>query len=96
MLLLGIDIGTSSIKASVVDVHSQECIASAQYPEKETDIISIQTGWAEQSPAHAFGTLFQWRQYLLVCIFVAHAISIWPTVHAPTTFQVIAPPILFE
>ena len=51
MLLLGIDIGTSSIKASVIDAATQNCIASAQYPETESDIISLQTGWAEQSPS---------------------------------------------
>lgn len=50
MLLLGIDIGTSSIKVSVVDGHSQNCIASAQYPDTESEIISLQSGWAEQSP----------------------------------------------
>jgi len=50
MLLLGIDIGTSSIKASVVDSATQQCIASAQFPETETEIISLQPGWAEQPP----------------------------------------------
>ena len=50
MLLLGIDLGTSSIKVSVVDAATQSCIASAQYPETEVDIISLQPGWAEQSP----------------------------------------------
>ena len=50
MLLLGIDVGTSSIKASVVDSESQQCIASAQYPEVESEIIVRNTGWAEQSP----------------------------------------------
>ena len=50
MLLLGIDLGTSSIKVSVVDAETQQCIASAQYPEEETTITSLQTGWAEQSP----------------------------------------------
>lgn len=50
MLLLGIDLGTSSIKVSVVDAGSLNCIESAQYPETEVDIISLQTGWAEQSP----------------------------------------------
>jgi xylulokinase len=49
MLLLGIDIGTSSIKASVVDALSQQCIASANYPDSETPVISLQHGWAEQS-----------------------------------------------
>jgi xylulokinase len=50
MLLLGIDVGTSSIKVSVVDAQTQQCLASAQYPETESDIISVQPGWAEQSP----------------------------------------------
>lgn len=50
MLLLGIDVGTSSIKVSVVDGATQKCIASAQYPETEAEIISLQSGWAEQSP----------------------------------------------
>lgn len=50
MLLLGLDIGTSSIKASIVDAQTQQCLASAQYPEKESDIISAKPGWAEQSP----------------------------------------------
>jgi xylulokinase len=50
MLLLGIDLGTSSIKVSVVDAETQQSLASAQYPEEETTITSLQTGWAEQSP----------------------------------------------
>ena len=50
MLLLGIDLGTSSIKVSVVDAGTQQCLASAQYPETEVDIISLDPGWAEQSP----------------------------------------------
>lgn len=50
MLLLGIDIGTSFIKASVVDAETQSCIAVAQYPEIEVPIISVKAGWAEQSP----------------------------------------------
>ncbi|WP_068836977.1 xylulokinase [Pontibacter akesuensis] len=50
MLLLGIDVGTSSIKVSVVDAQTQDCLASAQYPDEESDIISPKAGWAEQSP----------------------------------------------
>jgi xylulokinase len=50
MLLLGIDIGTSSVKVSVVDAVSQKALASAQYPDTESPIISLQLGWAEQSP----------------------------------------------
>lgn len=50
MLLLGLDIGTSSVKASVVDAQTKKIVATAQYPESETDIIALQPGWAEQSP----------------------------------------------
>lgn len=50
MLLLGIDVGTSSIKVSVVDGATQKCLASAHYPETEAEIIALHSGWAEQSP----------------------------------------------
>ncbi len=50
MLLLGLDIGTSSVKASVVDAQTKKILATAQYPESENDIIALQPGWAEQSP----------------------------------------------
>ena len=50
MYLLGIDIGTSSIKVSVVEASTSQCIASAQFPETESAIISLEKGWAEQSP----------------------------------------------
>lgn len=50
MLLLGVDVGTSSIKVSVVDAQTQNCIVSAQYPDSETPIDSLHPGWAEQNP----------------------------------------------
>ena len=51
MLLLGIDIGTSSIKVSVVDADTQACVAAVRYPEdQENNILSVVPGWAEQSP----------------------------------------------
>lgn len=50
MYLLGIDLGTSSIKVAVVDIATQKKVAAAQYPEEETAIKSLQSGWAEQSP----------------------------------------------
>ena len=50
MYLLGIDIGTSSIKVSVVDVATQKSVTAVQYPEEETEIKSVKPGWAEQSP----------------------------------------------
>lgn len=50
MFLLGIDLGTSSIKASIVDANSKKEIASAQFPDVEAEISSPQKGWAEQDP----------------------------------------------
>lgn len=50
MYLLGYDIGTSSVKASLVDVESGQCVASAFYPETEAPIIAHRAGWAEQEP----------------------------------------------
>jgi xylulokinase len=49
MLLLGIDIGTSSIKVSVVDASNQQVVVSGQYPEQESEITAKNVGWAEQS-----------------------------------------------
>ncbi|MBB6126242.1 xylulokinase [Mucilaginibacter lappiensis] len=50
MLLLGIDIGTSSVKVSVVDAATQNILSSAQYPDEESPIKALHPGWAEQSP----------------------------------------------
>lgn len=66
MLLLGIDIGTSAIKASVVDGANGITLVTVQYPESERDIKSLQPGWAEQSPA-------QWWDDLLMAVRKAHA-----------------------
>ena len=50
MYLLGYDIGSSSVKASLVDAQSGERIATAFFPKSEMEIKSIQAGWAEQDP----------------------------------------------
>ena len=50
MLLLGYDIGTSSVKAALVDAQTGQTVASAQYPDAEAPIIAKQAGWAEQEP----------------------------------------------
>ncbi|MGR3809390.1 xylulokinase [Jiulongibacter sp. NS-SX5] len=50
MYLLGLDIGTSSIKATVVNASTRQVVASAQYPDKEAPISSPKAGWAEQDP----------------------------------------------
>ncbi len=50
MYLLGYDIGTSSVKAALVNAATGECVASAFYPETEAPIKSLKSGWAEQDP----------------------------------------------
>lgn len=51
MYLLGYDIGSSSVKASLVDAQSGKCVASAFYPKSEAAIIAVKPGWAEQEPS---------------------------------------------
>ena len=51
MYLLGYDIGSSSVKVSLVDAQSGRCVASAFYPKSEAAIIANKPGWAEQEPS---------------------------------------------
>lgn len=64
MLLLGLDIGTSSIKASVVEAQSGKVLASASYPEVEAEIMVPRPGWAEQNPESWWENV---RQAVLKC-----------------------------
>ena len=66
MLLLGIDLGTSSIKVAVVDPATQQTLATAQYPDTEAAILSRQPGWAEQSPD-------TWWESVQQAILIAHS-----------------------
>ncbi len=50
MYLLGYDIGSSSVKASLVNVETGKCAASAFFPKTEAEIIAVKPGWAEQNP----------------------------------------------
>jgi xylulokinase len=52
MLLCGVDVGTSSIKVSVVDAANQQLIYSTSYPEIENEISAPEFGFAEQDPEH--------------------------------------------
>jgi xylulokinase len=64
MLLLGIDLGSSSVKASVLDGETGKCLASAYYPKDEMKIIALMPGWAEQEPEDWWANL---RSAILDC-----------------------------
>lgn len=57
MYLLGYDIGSSSVKASLVEVASGATVATDFYPRSEAPIKALRSGWAEQNPA-------DWWSYL--------------------------------
>lgn len=48
--LLGFDVGSSSVKASLVDAASGTCAAAAFFPRTEASIKAVRAGWAEQDP----------------------------------------------
>ena len=50
MYLLGYDIGSSSVKASLVDAETGKCVSPAFFPKTEAEIIAVHPGWAEQNP----------------------------------------------
>jgi xylulokinase len=50
MYLLGYDIGSSSVKASLVNIDSGVNVAGAFYPKQEMPIKASKAGWAEQEP----------------------------------------------
>lgn len=50
MYSLGIDLGSSSVKVSLLDIRTGNKAASASYPKSEAPISSPHKGWAEQSP----------------------------------------------
>ena len=55
--LIGYDIGSSSVKASLVSVATGKSVASAFYPKSEAPIKAVRAGWAEQNPS-------DWWSYL--------------------------------
>lgn len=50
MLLLGLDIGSSSVKAALVDARTGATLGAVYAPETEMAIAAPQPGWAEQDP----------------------------------------------
>lgn len=57
MYLLGYDIGSSSVKAALVDSATGRCVASDFFPKSEAPIKALKEGWAEQDPEN-------WWKYL--------------------------------
>lgn len=57
MYLLGYDIGSSSVKAALVDAATGVCVASDFFPKNEAPIKALRQGWAEQDPEN-------WWKYL--------------------------------
>ena len=50
MYYLGLDIGSSSIKAALVEIATGKSIGVVQEPENEMNMLAIKNGWAEQKP----------------------------------------------
>ena len=50
MYLLGIDIGSSSVKASILNGETGEIAGTSFYPKNEMNIVAKKSGWAEQQP----------------------------------------------
>jgi xylulokinase len=50
MYFLGLDLGSSSVKASLVNGENGDIVASDFYPKREMEITAHNAGWAEQHP----------------------------------------------
>lgn len=61
MCLLGCDVGSSSVKVSVVDKETGLIIGSDFYPKEEAPIKATRPGWAEQNPE-------DWWSYLKIAM----------------------------
>lgn len=57
MYLLGYDIGSSSVKASLVCADDGKCVATSFYPKTEAEILAVKPGWAEQHPQEWWNNL---------------------------------------
>lgn len=65
MYLLGYDIGSSSVKACLVEAASGKIIASDFYPKEEMKITAIKPGWAEQEPEDWWSNLKNAHQSIM-------------------------------
>jgi xylulokinase len=51
MVLIGYDIGSSSVKACMISAETGACLASSFHPKQEMSIRALRPGWAEQDPS---------------------------------------------
>ncbi len=70
MYLLGIDVGTSSVKVSIVEASSQRKVCSVQYPDVEAPIITLEPNWAEQNP-------LDWWDYFKQALLKANRLGLY-------------------
>jgi xylulokinase len=61
MYILGFDVGSSSVKACLLEAVTGKCIASAYQPKQEMPILAARPGWAEQNPE-------DWWKYLKLAL----------------------------
>ncbi len=64
-LLLGLDLGSSSVKASLLDADTGKSVASKAFPEIEMPMSSPEKGWAEQDPEMWWQYVQQVSKYVL-------------------------------
>lgn len=50
MYYIGFDIGSSSVKAAIVEIATGKSISVVQEPETEMEMLALKNGWAEQKP----------------------------------------------
>ena len=65
MYLLGYDIGSSSVKACLVEAASGKIVASDFYPKEEMKITAVKPGWAEQEPEEWWSNLKNAHQSIM-------------------------------
>jgi xylulokinase len=61
MYILGFDVGSSSVKASLLDAESGKSVGTSFQPKQEMEIIAQKAGWAEQNPE-------AWWKYLKLAL----------------------------
>ena len=72
MYILGYDIGSSSVKTTLMEAESGRAVASAASPKKEMEIIATAPGWAEQDPE------IWWKNVKLATARIKSAVSFDP------------------